>query len=291
MPDRFKLDENLPREAEAFLIVRCLLMFALLFSSGLVWAASDQPTPGAGEQSEAKHSQPTKQEPRPATNQRGSESVPPVAKVIPPQDAQPKPDGTPYKHVHEPHPDWWTIVPTILLAFFTLGLFIYTARLWGATGELVREAKDTARKELRAYVCMAELKVIGPTEVVSERRLSVRMRNLGKTPSINTTIRATITIAEPLHEIDDPGKPVSFGLNPQMIYPGKSYDTKFLLDKDILLAVFGMRPFYVYGHIDYEDIFLECWRTRFCWEFNPADQEFYPYKKYNDEKPLGKRPS
>lgn len=48
--------------------------------------------------------------------------------------------------------DWWHEFRTDPIAAFTGLLFIATALLWWSTRSLVKDAKDTSKKELRAYI-------------------------------------------------------------------------------------------------------------------------------------------
>ena len=53
-------------------------------------------------------------------------------------------------------PDAWVAILTGCLVFVTGVLAWFTLKLWRATKKLVRDAKDTSKKELRAYVGVSE---------------------------------------------------------------------------------------------------------------------------------------
>ena len=105
--------------------------------------------------------------------------------------------------------DWWLLVPTWLLALFTLGLFLYTAKLWAATSNLVKDAAENAQRQLRAYV-FEELVVLSsevPNGYTPSFELTVK--NSGNTPAENVIIciarvlaAATNPVLPPLRRTD-----------------------------------------------------------------------------------------
>ena len=90
-------------------------------------AASDEPSPssGAGVEKPKSHTQQNKQ--RPARDQRGTESTPPVVKALPSLGA----NDPAANHSQEQHDyssgEWWLVYLTAALSIFTFGLMLYTA--------------------------------------------------------------------------------------------------------------------------------------------------------------------
>ena len=78
-------------------------------------------------------------------------------------------------------------VATVFIAIFTIILGIATVFLWRATDKLVREADDTATRQLRAYVHLENITAFklatGP-----EPKIQNRLKNFGQTPAREITV-------------------------------------------------------------------------------------------------------
>lgn len=150
---------------------------------------------------------------------------------------------------------------------------------------LVKGAEKTAKRQLRAYVCLASLEIIPPDNQVPGVRLSVKIRNTGKTPAFDVTVVTHRTHDEPRSE-SAVLTSVEFTINSQMIHPRMAYTHNTVVDEFAEHERRAAAPFYFYGYIDYRDIFDDCWRYWFCWEYHWVD--FLPYENGNYETHRGK---
>jgi hypothetical protein len=114
--------------------------------------------------------------------------------------------------------EWWLVYITSALVLATVGLMIYTARLWGATESLAKDAKQTAVRQasemqdslrisraaadaamksadaslmaLRPWLS-CEVDITGPLIFNAEKdavfRLRFTIKNTGKTPAMNVS--------------------------------------------------------------------------------------------------------
>ena len=104
-------------------------------------------------------------------------------------------------------PDWWVAIGTGLLFIATAGLWFFTALLWRATRKALADsgaaaqaahrsamaaeagldhARETARRQLRAYVIVTDVKL---NKIDPDGRLTAtaRLENTGQTPALDVT--------------------------------------------------------------------------------------------------------
>ena len=76
---------------------------------------------------------------------------------------------------------------TLVLAFATICLAVFTYKLWGATGKLVRWAEETAQQQLRAYVNVDRVEFAhvkySPINDATRLWIHVRFKNSGQIPA------------------------------------------------------------------------------------------------------------
>jgi hypothetical protein len=192
---------------------------------------------------------------------RGTKESPLFVEVVPTSNT----DSPVAKHTARPKQesseDWGVIIPTWILAFATIGLFLYTARLWSATGQLVKDAKETANRQLRAYVAAQEVKhgistqFDGECPYIDGYIFSVVWENVGKTPAQNlhSVIQPEIF---PANEDREP----SFSLKqiaPQKIALGPNQKTKtgdLYFPIDVLRSVWlRQQEIILWARVEYND--------------------------------------
>src|SRR5579863_10365305 len=123
-------------------IVALALIVAM--TCGLVWAADSQNS----------HSIAEKQCPQ--QTKQGTDDAPFVIKIIgTPSNHQP-PNNYTCTQANEGSSDIDLVWPTRILAVATVGLLLFTGFLWKSTSNLVKDAKITAEKDLRAYIGIDE---------------------------------------------------------------------------------------------------------------------------------------
>lgn len=181
--------------------------------------------------------------------------------------------------------DWLLVIPTWLIAFVSLGLAIYTARLWRAATALSQDGRDIAKKELRAYVALDEIFFSEANDTAGGSH-KLRIRNYGQTPAGGMSIwceRASHLPQEGVKPFYD--SPVVDG---QLLHPVQAFTVG--LSAAPLYRI-GKPGFFTYGRIVYHDIYGHYWVTKFCYRYE-GDGTFVPHGDYNNEEgPFDKAPA
>jgi hypothetical protein len=171
---------------------------------------------------------------------------------------------------------WWLVLAAWMTALVFLVLAIYTARLWNATSALLRDVKDTTRKELRSYVALDDIFFSEAADGAAGVQ-KLRIRNFGQTPAARISIwceRASHLPQDGVQPFYD--APVVDG---HLLHPVQA----FTLDLSAApLYRLGKPGFYTYGRIVYQDIYGQWWVTRFCHRYE-GDGNFVPHGDYNSE--------
>lgn len=171
---------------------------------------------------------------------------------------------------------WWLVLALWMVALVFLALAIYTARLWKATSVLLREVKDTTRKELRSYVALDDVFFSEAADGAAGVQ-KLRIRNFGQTPAA----RISIWCERASHLPQDGVKPFYDApvVDGHLLHPVQAYT----LDLSAApLYRLGKPGFYTYGRIVYQDIYGQWWVTRFCHRYE-GDGNFVPHGAYNNE--------
>lgn len=189
------------------------------------------------------------------------------ASTAPSQDAKPAPSPPvltsetrqPPRHDageqggNGPHwAEWALVVVTGFLA-------IYTYRLFRATGRLVTEAGETAKRQLRAYVHVSEILPSRPLSVAAMPVLHVTIKNFGQTPAYRLRIE-TKTVVD---RVTDPTKVTLAGKleggSSHVLAPGGIFrhDTDALTPtaEELKEMRAGTLRVYWFGAIEYIDAF------------------------------------
>ncbi len=185
----------------------------------------------------------------------------------------------------------------LLTALATFAIAGFTWTLWRATEQLRREgqsartlAENTAKNQLRAYIGHEPNGLhfetrINPGNNMPEQRGPVKYfeRNYGLTPAKN--IRMYVKVIAGLKPPESFAGPLPKMEVMQTIYPqqtiGKIVDPKFN----------PSHKFFLYGFIDYQDIFDGKWRRRFAFSHDPErtslgyDDRVIAHHEHNDEIP------
>lgn len=203
--------------------------------------------------------------------------------------------------------DWLSgalVLATVALAYFTW-------KLWRATGTLVRDTEASARHQQRAYVGIDSMSLTSlnlhrqqytPPQTKPGKRMrdkiDVQMKNFGATPANGVDLTASLWTSgaklpenAKLDEIIDGEirKRVEGAFCPKhSIFPGQGAPIDVyapdLTPFRNALADKGIDVF-VFGRIDYVDIFGEKHSTRFCYYYDTTqqpDREFVPFERYNE---------
>jgi hypothetical protein len=201
----------------------------------------------------------------------GSEKFPLSVQIVPTTDAEKKAAEEKKHQKEKADEDRWLTNSTIWLAGVTTILAFFTALLWLATYRLVKGSKDTAERQLRAYIGACQF-TIAPFKSGQPDVSQVHMKNYGQTPAHKTTIVAAIDIFPwPLPEhhklppLPSPGAACVLFPTAELDYPARPI--RAFSDKEVDAAVEGQDVrFYVFGVVKYIDAINEHEprETHFC---------------------------
>jgi hypothetical protein len=158
-----------------------------------------------------------------------------------------------------------TLVAISLQTFYTRRAAVATEGAVTAANRAHALAENTAKQQLRAYICMdtAELRFVN-----SQLSAIVNFKNSGQTPAheVQGWVGADIT-SHPLAKV------LSKPLNAGLIYPkntvGPGTGIQFmsrripLTEIDILAMFTPQTTFFAYGQLTYKDVFGDQWHTSF----------------------------
>lgn len=170
--------------------------------------------------------------------------------------------------------DWWLVIPTWLLAVFTFGLFLYTARLWSATATLVREAGENAERQLRAYVFEELVASHAPVAQDHTPAFQFTFKNCGNTPAENVSIcigrRLAASTNPMLPDLKHTDRGSVFSL-PQSATRPLTLPSERLPQATQDVIAEG-KDLYIYGDVTYVDVFgKRCVvELRYRWRFGPS---------------------
>jgi hypothetical protein len=151
-----------------------------------------------------------------------------------------------------------TGIATALLAVVTIGLVL-----------LAGEQSKTARAELRAYVS-ARPEHISSFDGTHRPKIIIKLFNHGQTPARKLRHRIEVgLLPNPLRPGLSLPEPLSAFSNPTTLFPGvevngsKSRENAFTAGELADIRNESVR-IYVYGEVEYFDVFGDCWITTFC---------------------------
>ena len=161
--------------------------------------------------------------------------------------------------------EYWPILGRKLKITDTL-LVLFTFTLWWSTRDLVKEAKTSSEKQLRAYVHVS-VATMKPRGDFLDYYLEVK--NFGQTPASDVKLRYMIKLCDfpPTNEpfnVPDDGPNVSSAILPPQIGMHDAFTPPQVLgpiQKGDFLA--GRKAIYVFGIITYKDVFSKSRKTEF----------------------------
>lgn len=215
---------------------------------------------------------------------------------------------------HESHEEIIAI-STVIIALFTVVLGLFTVSLSVSTRHLVRNAVNTERRQLRSYMGVQKIELIFRNNVkqnVGVERgsvgwiwpdvLLVNYKNFGITPASEVYIHVNwIDLPYGMILPDDFGyidknDAIFEGTEPNYSYEivdggqGK-ITTVNIPNANIFKEAKSRKKFvYIYGHIDYTDIYKCRWQRSFCFLYEPwgpRSDPFVAHSQHNDEKKIG----
>lgn len=205
---------------------------------------------------------------------------------------KPPPTHQTAKQDSQPTTDWRMVIPTWILAVSTIGLSVYTAMLWKATGQLVQESRGSLLSTQRAFVFIKAFEV---HKIDDPKKLVIipQWENSGGTPTKNMLNHVNWKLFD--KDIpDDFGFPDFSGEEgtPTLIGPhATQYASPLEIDAQHIAAVTENKGrIFIWGWADYDDVFIGTTRhrTEFCNEViitsvadNGITIRFRLHKKHN----------
>ena len=163
-------------------------------------------------------------------------------------------------------PEWITALSAFALAWITLGLAIYTGKLW-------RSTERNSQLELRAYISVGEEPKGRIIEEGERARVQSVITNNGKTPANDVKCNSGIVILpKDIREQSQLPKLKDKELTSTVMAAGEavflSTEGDYPIDSRELADIcgFGNNRLYVYGIITYQDAFDGKQYTNFCYQ-------------------------
>jgi hypothetical protein len=165
-------------------------------------------------------------------------------------------------------------VSTIFLALFTLALWRSTDRLWEAGEKQLALSADTARRQLRAYLFLdpgKNFSIARGASTTATIEIEIHVKNLGATPAHGVTVESwmALDVWPPPESFSFKGPPDERGRTQSVVAPGAvvHYHTgtaRPMTPEELADVQSGNRSVYVYGRIEYLDVFNKPHWTNFC---------------------------
>lgn len=169
---------------------------------------------------------------------------------------------------------FWATVWEIVALVGTIAVAVFAVF---AAFSANRISRESAERQLRAYVCVMNTKISRENDRVIHA--VVYMKNSGQTPARNVTSRTTISIGpvidfSPREDDDGVGSRATIGAGDPYTLQARSES----LDDEVWTEVFNRDiPFWVWGELSYDDIFgKERRHTYFRLRLHDKDEYLYP---------------
>jgi hypothetical protein len=149
--------------------MRYALLIVALLCCGLAWSENPYPTPR--EKSQHQENSPQKRGEKGKSEQRGTDNLPLVIKILPPEKTESIATKNP-ANIKESAPANWTFeigsaivtaVATAVIAWFTVALARSTKKLWAAgerQAQLARDEFEFTKKQLKDATNLAERQML-----------------------------------------------------------------------------------------------------------------------------------
>lgn len=170
--------------------------------------------------------------------------------------------------------EWVIASATVILVIVTGYLAAYTRKLWASTSDLVSDSKVMTKLQSRAYVNpegagIFEGGMIKPprTDKLLAPGIFVSLKNTGETPAFDVVSWMDIAVIEPINEHTlkfptlEKKNTSTFGKG--IPFPKSLWYERSLSQHEVEDIQKGARRVYVYGRIEYLDVFKEEHFTKF----------------------------
>lgn len=232
-------------------------MIATLLFCGCAFAESQPPTPTPAKSGKQKQAKTAEAKQESGKDLRGTDESPLVVDILPSKNADKIAEWKPEKENEKSTLDRLTAYATVSLAGITALLALFTAFLWWKTRELVMDAKDSAQRQLRAYVSVET----GEMEYVNGAiaNFQVIFYNAGQTPAHGFRQFVSIGVRDfPFRDkLDQTVKDPDGGVS--ILHPGAKVLSSIaqpVIDETMRKEVTdGRSAFYLWGSAIYKDAF------------------------------------
>ena len=294
--------------------MRAVLLAASLVVAGVAYAApSDPPAPTKAKAAGQPQTNAPAEQARPEPDNRATTAQPAVVELRKTPVIQVEATDKTIKHNEYSSHEWWLVYLTAALAATTIGLAVYTAKLYRATVKLGEDAGKTSERQAKETVnaiaasqqaADAAVQTVRTMDVTAERQLRaymnvqnvdahwapekgllargyavvVNVKNNGQTPAHKMTSWATAVSEKPdWNEFPGPPPRQEFGVSVYGPTQGGNIVKRgqaLNFDEDeVEKWRNGTAALFVYGEIRYVDVFDKTRCTKFRYVMPPDGVE------------------
>jgi hypothetical protein len=240
-----------------------LLVFGI--SCIFLLAVTSHASPLESQNKEPEQSPETKQ--RAAPTERGSKDLPVIVEIAPSAPLKVETEHGREAENEKTSNERWIANGTVALALVTavlaaatIGLMVFTFKLWKATNKLVEGSDNTARKELRAYMGVDRIVIYDDFLSSNSGHVELRIKNFGNTMAKSTQIwiEASEPVAEP--NFNERGEKKA----KTVVMPKEALGFKASINRttDCSMSKVLAGAIRIWGRIEYADVFgQERWTT------------------------------
>jgi hypothetical protein len=181
---------------------------------------------------------------------------------------------------------------TLVLALSTIGLWMATIGLYKSGQNQLRLTREAEKRELRAYIGHHSIHFENALAIKNGKEIIAPLGpvkyfdwNYGRTPALNVEMFVRTELGRApeklLSELEDADRQNVV----QIVHPGQNLGR-------IVSRYTPDQTFFMYGYVDYDDIFNDRWRHRFAFSYDPerarrGGEAWVAHGSYNCEEYLG----
>jgi hypothetical protein len=158
-----------------------------------------------------------------------------------------------------------------IIALFTILLVWVTGTLWWATEKLVKGADDNAQRQLRAYI---QVQLGGNNNIDlgtgAKPEVIIKIRNSGQTPAREVWVRCAVDVLTypepkdlPIPELDEIDTSLCIHAGSDVGDYRQWIKRGLRAEEASAIAGGGSKRLFLYGMVEYRDVFGKDWVTRF----------------------------
>ena len=284
-------------------IARFAFLCCALTIVGVVFAASNPPSPTPAKAARQPQAKASEEQAKAEPDKRATQEQPAVVELLKAPVIKVETTDKTEKHRDYTDHEWWLVYLTAALAATTLGLAIYTAKLYRSTKKIAGDAETAASNSValtrateRAYIKMShKLPGLRYSEGHSVT-FGVEYRNWGRTPGTITGVSLAVRALSPelfplppapeYETTPEHDIPQTFLVSNEPVF--KSCTVK--IGEDAVSAIQSRRAtLLIVGYVDYRDQFGGKYRGGYARILNLMSEtdnlEFFTQRGYNYDRP------